>query len=78
MRLFERRGPVLELTEDGNPYAFVFKTTADQYGRYSFFKVISGKVTADMTLVNARTGESMKLGHLYSMEGMKDVEGKEV
>ena len=68
----------IELTEDGNPYAFVFKTTADQYGRYSFFKVISGKVTADMTLVNARTGESMKLGHLYTMKGKKAVEVKEV
>ena len=68
----------IELTEDGNPYAFVFKTTADQSGRYSFFKVISGKVTADMTLVNARTGESMKLGHLYTMKGKKAVEVKEV
>ena len=68
----------IELTEDGNPYAFVFKTTADQYGRYSFFKVISGRITADMTLVNARTGESMKLGHLYTMKGKKAVEVKEV
>lgn len=68
----------IELTEDGNPYAFVFKTTADQYGRFSYFKVISGKVTADMTLVNARTGESMKLGHLYTMRGKKATEIKEV
>lgn len=68
----------IELTEDGNPYAFVFKTTSDQYGRYSYFKVISGKVTADMPVVNATTGETMKLGHLYSMKGKKAVEVKEV
>jgi elongation factor G len=68
----------IDLTEDGNPYAFVFKTTSDQYGRYSYFKVISGKITADMTLTNARTGEAMKLGHLYTMRGKKAVEVKEV
>jgi len=68
----------IDLTEDGSPYAFVFKTTSDQYGRFSYFKVISGKVTADMTLTNARTGEAMKLGHLYTMRGKKAVEVKEV
>ena len=59
----------LDLREGGEPYAFVFKTTADQYGRYSYFRVVSGKVTPDMTLINARTGEPMKMGHLYTMRG---------
>ena len=68
----------LDLREDGDPYAFVFKTTADQYGRYSYFRVVSGKVTPDMTLVNSRTGEPMKLGHLYTMRGKKATEVKEV
>jgi elongation factor G len=68
----------LDLREDGEPYAFVFKTTADQYGRYSYFRVVSGKVTPDMTLVNSRTGEPMKLGHLYTMRGKKATEVKEV
>jgi elongation factor G len=56
----------------------VFKTTADQYGRYSYFRVVSGKVTPDMTLVDSRTGETMKLGHLYTMRGKKATEVKEV
>ena len=68
----------IDLSEDGTPYAFVFKTSADQYGRYSYFKVISGKVTPDMTVVDARTGETMKLGHLYTMRGKKATEVKEV
>ncbi|MEG1682941.1 MAG: elongation factor G [Oscillospiraceae bacterium] len=68
----------IELTEDGIPYAFVFKTTSDQYGKYSYIKVISGKITADMTLVNARTGNAEKLGHLYVMRGKKSVEVKEL
>lgn len=68
----------IDLKEDGDPYAFVFKTTADQYGRYSYFRVISGKITPDMTVVDARTGASMKLGHLYTMRGKKASEVKEV
>lgn len=68
----------LDLREDGEPYAFVFKTTADQYGRYSYFRVVSGKVTPEMTLVDARTGESLKMGHLYVMRGKKATEVKEV
>ena len=68
----------IDLTEEGNPYAFVFKTTSDQYGRYSYFKVVSGKITSDMMLMNPRTGELMKLGHLYTMKGKKAIEVKEV
>ena len=60
----------------GVPTAFVFKTVADQYGKYSFIKVLSGEITSDLTLVNARTGESEKLGRLYVMKGKKAEETK--
>ena len=40
------------------PAAFVFKTVADQYGKYSLVKVISGSLTSDMTLINATTGQN--------------------
>ena len=63
---------------DGKPMAFVFKTIADQYGRFSFFKVISGKVTADMTLQNVRTGANEKMGHIYIVKGKKNIEVKEI
>jgi elongation factor G len=52
----------------------VYKTISDQFGKFSLFKVISGKVTADMTLVNARSASQEKLGHIYSMQGKKTVE----
>ena len=64
----------IDITEDGAPYAFVFKTTSDQYGRYSYIKVISGRLTPDMSVVNARTGNITKLGHLYTMCGKKEVQ----
>ena len=60
----------------GVPSAFVFKTVSDQYGKYSYVKVLSGEITSDTTLVNARTGETEKLGRLYSMCGKKNTEVK--
>ena len=62
----------------GVPSAFVFKTVSDQYGKYSFVKVLSGIINADTTLVNARTGETEKLGRLYAMCGKKSTEVKEL
>lgn len=76
-----------ELTADGNVIAcdpagasaaVVYKTVSDQYGKFSFFKVLSGKITPDMTLLNPRSGASEKMGHIYSMQGKKSVEIKEV
>ncbi len=60
----------------GVPCAFVWKTVSDQYGKYSFVKVLSGEITSDTTLVNARTGETEKLGRLYTMCGKKATEVK--
>ena len=62
----------------GVPSAFVFKTVSDQYGKYSFVKVLSGTITSDTTLVNARTGETEKLGRMYAMCGKKSTEVKEL
>jgi len=58
------------------PAAFVFKTVSDQFGKYSYVKVLSGEITPDTTLVNARTGETEKLGRMYAMCGKKATEVK--
>ena len=60
----------------GVPSAFVWKTVSDQYGKYSFVKVLSGEINSETVLVNARTGETEKLGRLYSMCGKKATEVK--
>ncbi len=62
----------------GVPAAYVFKTVSDQYGKYSYIKVLSGTINSDTTLVNARTGETEKLGRLYTMCGKKATEVKEL
>ena len=56
---------------------FVFKTVSDQFGKYSFVKVMGGKITADLSLRNVRTSSTDKLGRLYTMTGKKSVEVKD-
>ena len=62
----------------GPAKAIVYKTISDQFGKFSLFKVIAGKVTPDMTLVNARSGAQEKLGHIYYMQGKKNIEVQEI
>ena len=68
----------LKYDPNGKPVALVFKTVADQYGRFSFFKVISGKITTDMLLQNTNTETQEKMGHIYIVKGKKNIEVKEI
>jgi len=63
-----------ELDPDAPTKAIIYKTISDQFGKFSLFKVLAGKVTPDMTLVNARSGANEKLGHIYVMQGKKNTE----
>ena len=44
---------------------FVFKTVSDQFGKYSFVKVMKGSINSDMSLRNVRASSTDKLGRLY-------------
>ena len=63
---------------NGATAALVFKTISDQYGKYSMIKVVRGKVSSDMALYNPTTGNTEKLGRLYTMKGKKGEEIKEI
>ena len=76
--LKDAEGKDFPVDPKGAPVAFVWKTVSDQYGKYSFVKVLSGTLTADLPLVNSRTGSAEKLGRLYSMKGKKATEVKEL
>ena len=58
-----------KLDPKGSPMVFVFNTLADQYGKNSYFKVISGDVEDTMSFVNARTGDAEKLGNMFFPKG---------
>ncbi len=61
--------------ESENTSIFVFKTIADPFvGKMSFFKVMSGEVTKDMTLRNTTTGAQEKLSKLFMLRGKKQID----
>ena len=68
----------VSVSQEGPTVAYVFKTVADQYGKYSYVKVLQGTLTPDMSLINGRTGNSEKIGRLYSMCGKKASELKQL
>lgn len=56
-----------------------FKTIADPFvGKMSFFKVVSGKITADVPAYNARTQESERMGKIISVRGAKQEDISEI
>jgi elongation factor G len=53
----------------GRPLAYVFKTVADPFGRVSIFKVLSGTIHTDDTLVNSRSHADERLHQLFGLRG---------
>ncbi len=57
--------------------ALVCKTVADTFvGKMSYIKVLSGKLSADASVINSRTGAEEKIGKLYTLLGKKQTEVK--
>ena len=74
-----------EPTNNGEPMdgsapagLLVYKTISDQYGKFSLFKVLSGKVKSDMTMFNPRADANEKLSRIFLMQGKKNVEVDEL
>ena len=66
------------LNPDGPATAFVFNTVADQYGKNSYFKVISGDMEDTLTVTNVRTGDSEKLGNMFFPKGKDNTKTSKV
>ena len=60
---------------DGECSLFVFKTIADPFvGKMTFFKVMTGTLTNDLTMKNVTSGTTEKMAHIYTMRGKKQTE----
>ncbi len=60
----------VECSADGPSSIFVFKTSIEPHlGEVSFFKVMSGKVSEGMDLVNMTKGAKERLSQLYCVAG---------
>lgn len=66
--------------EPGDPLcAYVFKTVADPFvGKLSYVKVISGKISSETPVVNARTGDTERLGKLLYLKGKKQTDAAQI
>jgi len=65
----------IEINPEGDASIFVFKTVADPFvGKMSFFKVMNGTLTRDMTLKNTSSGTTEKMAHIYTIRGKKQTE----
>jgi elongation factor G len=54
--------------------AYVFKTVADPYaGKMSIFRVYSGVLRADSTVLNSLTGAKERIGQVFYLQGKKHI-----
>ncbi|MCX8030976.1 MAG: elongation factor G [Thermodesulfovibrionales bacterium] len=59
--------------------AYVFKTIADPYaGKFSIFKVLSGTLKADSTVLNTVSGAKERIGQIYYLLGKKNIPAQTV
>ncbi|MBR3826849.1 MAG: elongation factor G [Alistipes sp.] len=59
--------------------AFVFKSQIEQHiGEITYFRVVRGKITEGMELVNSRTGNKEKLSQLFAVAGKNRVKVTEL
>jgi elongation factor G len=69
-----RKGAPVGLDVDSGTAAFVFKTVADPFaGRINVFRVLSGTLASDSTVVNPRTQSKERLGQLLALQGKEHV-----
>jgi len=62
--------PLFADEEAEEPLAFVFRTMSeDHVGEYSFVRVYDGTITSGLDLENPRTGNSERIGQIYSING---------
>lgn len=71
-------GQVVE--PDSGPFAAkVWKIVSDPYvGRLTYMRAFRGELKKDETLVDTRTGESHKIGHLHRFQGTEIIETDKV
>jgi len=69
----------VNISTDGLPSGFVFKTSIDQFaGKLSFIKVITGKFHPDMDIYNPREQKKERISKVFTAQGRKLEELKEI
>ncbi len=67
-----KSGAFQECTVDGPASIFIYKTMVEPHlGEVSYFRVMSGKISEGLDLVNPETGAKERLGAIYAVAGKK-------
>lgn len=67
-----KSGEKIKVDANGPTSIFVYKTSMEQHlGDVSYFKVMSGKLTEGMDLVNPETGAKERIASIYAAAGKK-------
>ncbi len=62
----------ISVNVDGATAAIVFKTVSDPFvGKLSYVKVVSGKVSSDVPIIDMRTGENVRITKVLTVRGKK-------
>lgn len=66
--------------DENKPFSsLVFKTIADPFvGKMSLFRVVTGKLSNEITVVNANKDKTEKLSNIFFMKGKSQIPTKEV
>lgn len=72
-------GEEIEPDSNGPTALFVFKNIVEPHlGEVTYFRVISGKVTEGMELVNSKTGNKEKISQLFAVAGKNRIKVTEM
>ena len=72
-------GDEIETDSNGPTALFIFKNIVEPHlGEVTYFRVISGKVTEGMELVNSKTGNKEKISQLFAVAGKNRIKVTEM
>lgn len=72
-------GDEIEPDSNGPTVLFIFKNIVEPHlGEVTYFRVISGKVTEGMELVNSKTGNKEKISQLFAVAGKNRIKVTEM
>ena len=79
MNLATNEEVFIKINEDKPFSALVFKTIADPFvGKISLFRVMTGKIKGELTVLNSNKEKSEKLNHLFFMRGKNQIPTQEI
>lgn len=69
-----KSGTLIEPKESGPTILFIYKSTIEQHlGEVSYFRVITGKVTEGLEVVNNTTGNKEKISQIFATVGKQRI-----